>query len=149
MKKNAIIFSIIFSIILLAGCSFNSTKENREEDKNEAEKVTKLFYALVQKNDKDEAYKLFSDKFFKVTDKNKLDQMIEWTKKEGGNFTNYQLSSWNTLIVKGTDSKSEYSLIYEVKRPLINTEEIFSLEKEKDKIKIVGYKINLDIPNNK
>ena len=75
--------------------------------------------------------------------------MIEWTKKEGGNFTNYQLSSWNTLIVKGTDSKSEYSLIYEVKRPLINTEEIFSLEKEKDKIKIVGYKINLDIPNNK
>ena len=143
MRKIIIVFTV-FSILI--GCNFNNTQENREEDKKDAEKITLKFYSLIKENKKQEAFKLFSSKFFIETNENELNQMIDWTNKEAGSISNYSLTEWETIIVKGTDPKNDYLLVYNVTRSKINTQEIFFLKKENKEIKITGYKINLDIP---
>ena len=135
----------IFFLLLISSCTFNTIRENREEDKKEAEKVTQQFFTLVKENNKKELYKLFSDKFFQVTNKNQLNSIIDWGQKEGDSIIGYSIVSWKTTIVKGTNPKSDYLLIYNVKRKKISTEEIFSLQKENDTIKILGYRLNLDL----
>jgi hypothetical protein len=50
-------------------------------------------------------------------------------------------SGGETLVIKGTNPKSEYVLVYNVKRDIKNTQEKFTLHKEGDSIKIVGYDI--------
>ncbi|AZA63559.1 hypothetical protein EG345_01715 [Chryseobacterium carnipullorum] len=55
---------------------------------------------------------------------------------------------WETLIIKGSNAKSEYLLVYNVKRGMAKTEETFSMEKDKNgDIKIVGYRVNQDLLN--
>lgn len=44
---------------------------------------------------------------------------------------------------------SEYELTYDVNRNYGKTKEIISLKKEKDTIKITGYRIDFDIVPNK
>ncbi|MDC8102987.1 hypothetical protein ACNFU2_20590 [Chryseobacterium sp. PTM-20240506] len=149
-KKNYIKSSLLILVLLLiTSCNFNHIYENREEDKKEAEKITQKFYSLIKANRKEEILKLFSAKFFKATSKDKLIGMIDWTNKEAGSSSNYSLYEWETSVVKGTNSKAEYLLSYYVKRDKINTFEIFSLQKETDSIKIIGYEINLDVDKNK
>ena len=141
MKKY---FLILITFFFLS-CNFNRTFENREEDKKDAEKITTNFFILLKNNDRNGVAKLFSDKFFQVTSKEKLNQMLNYTNKVGGKMLNNSLSNWETTIVKGTNPKADYLMTYYVKRDSINTQEIFSLQKENDSIKIVGYKIDLDI----
>lgn len=62
-----------------------------------------------------------------------------------GNISNYSLSEWETIVATGANPKADYLLIYNAQRDKINTEEIFSLEKENDSIKIIGYKVNLEV----
>ncbi|MCD9853917.1 hypothetical protein LUD75_04335 [Epilithonimonas sp. JDS] len=135
----------VLLLLLMYSCSFNTTRQNRESDKKDAEKITQKFFTLMKQNNREQSYELFSSRFFKVTNKEKLNDMFDWTQKEGGAFSNYSLSHWETLVVNGTDSRSEYLLTYYVTREKMNTEEIFSMQKEGDSIKIVGYKINLDM----
>ena len=141
MKK----YFLILITFFLTSCNFNRTFENREEDKKDAEKITTNFFILLKNNDRNGVAKLFSDKFFQVTSKEKLNQMLNYTNKVGGKMLNNSLSNWETTIVKGTNPKADYLMTYYVKRDSINTQEIFSLQKENDSIKIVGYKIDLDI----
>lgn len=129
----------------MISCNYNETYSNREQDKQDAEKVIKKFYASIKENNKESTIKLFSKKFFLITNKQQLNEMINWTNEKGGTISNYTLSNWQTLIIKGPNPKSDYSLVYYIKRDSINTQEIFSLQKENDTIKIVGYKINLDV----
>lgn len=145
MKK----YLLILISLLLVSCDFNKYYKDREEDKQEAEHVTARFYSLIEENNKPEALTLFSDKFFQVTDRDKLNQMIEDTQREYGKMKNYNLSQWETLVVKGSNPKSEYLLTYNVQRDTVQTQETFSLQKENNKIKIIGYKINYDIYQNK
>lgn len=134
----------IFFLLFFSNCTFNTSRENREEDKKEAEKVTQKFFTLIKENNKQALYNLFSDKFFNVTSNDQLNQMLDIADKEGGKIKKITLSHWETNVVKGTDPKSEYYLAYYNIRDKMNTEEIFSLQKENNDIKIVGYKINLD-----
>lgn len=138
-------YILILITLFLTSCNLNRTYENREEDKKEAEKITQKFFSLVKENNKQEALKLFGKGFFKVSNKNELNQTIEWTKKEAGNISNYSLYEWETTVVTGTNPKANYLLVYNAQRDKINTEEIFSLEKENDSIKIIGYKVNLEV----
>ncbi len=48
-------FIILFVILTLINCSFNNVRENREEDKKDAEKITLKFYSLI-KEKKDKKY---------------------------------------------------------------------------------------------
>lgn len=142
-------FIILFVILTLINCSFNNVRENREEDKKDAEKITLKFYSLIKENKRQEVFKLFGSNFFEVSNKNELDKTIDWANKVAGNISDYSLSEWETSVVEGTDPKADYLLVYNVKRSKIMTQEIFFLKKENEKIKITGYKINLDISKNK
>lgn len=135
---------IAFSILFFS-CNINSTSTNNESDKIEAETVTNKFYHYLEMNEFDKAKSLFSNKFFEVTDKEKLDKIFRKTIEDCGNLTNFTLEDWNTFIVKGTNSKSEYILLYNVIREKKQTMEKIGLIKEGDDIKIVSYNVNFDL----
>lgn len=142
------LYFILISFLLIS-CSFNQTFSNREEDKKEAEEISKkFFWELKYGGNLDTIYNLFGNKFFEVTDKEKLLQIINTTQNDIGRVEEYNLVKWETLIVKGSNAKSVYLLVYDVKRGTSKTEETFSMEKDKNgDIKIVGYKVNHDLLN--
>jgi len=131
----------IFLLLLLISCTFNTTRENREEDKKEAEQIAQNFYILIKENNSEKAFKLISKNLFKVTSKEKFNQILNQSYIECGNIKNDSLVHWETLVIKGSNPKSEYVLIYNVKRDIKNTQEKFTLHKEGDSIKIIGYDI--------
>lgn len=133
------------SIILLSlfiSCNFNSINKNREEDKKDAEKITDQFYNLIKQNNKEEIFKLCGNELFKLAPKEKVNQMLDTSSSQFGNIESYSLIYWETTAIKGTNSKNEYILIYNVERDIKNTQEKFTLHKDNDSIKIVGYYIN-------
>lgn len=144
--KKYLVFSLV--LFLFIGCNFNKTYQNRESDRQDAEKITNEFYSLLNNHRIEKAFELFSNKFFQVTSKEKLKDMIDWTNANGGKVKKISLSNWQTLVNEGDTPIYDYSLTYYIERDSINTQEIFSLQKEYDTIKIVGYKINLDVQKN-
>jgi len=134
---------LLFCLTLIVSCSFNQTFTNRESDKDDAQKITqKLYWELLYGSNKDKIYELFSDKFFEVTDKDKLDELILSAQQESGVIKEYNLEHWETLVVKGSNASSQYLLTYDVVRESGTTKETFSMLKEDGIIKIVGYHIN-------
>lgn len=70
------------------------------------------------------------------------------TVNEIGPVEEYNLAKWETMVVKGSNARSQYFFMYNVKRGTTKTEESFTLEKNKDgDIKIVGYRVNQDMLN--
>lgn len=135
---------IILLTFLLVSCDFNTFRENKVEDKEEAQKVTEKFYSYLKKNNKEEIKKLFSPKFFKITSVKDFEQLLDWQINEGKKESAHSLVHWQTLVTKGTSAKSNYILEYDVKRGKIGTEEIFTLEKINGDIKIITYELNLN-----
>jgi hypothetical protein len=144
MKK----FYFLFISFILISCSFNEFYKDRESDKKDGEKIPQKFYwELRYGGNKEDIYKLFGEKFFTVTDKGKLDELLEVTNKIGP-VQEYNLVKWETMIVKGTNARSQYFYVYDVKRGSEKTEESFTLEKDKDgNIQIVGYRVNQNFSN--
>ncbi|MDH6252852.1 hypothetical protein M2347_002579 [Chryseobacterium sp. H1D6B] len=141
------IYTLLLLSFLLLSCDFKTFRENDPQDKLDAEKVTEKFYTLIKQDKKQEVFKLFSSEFFKVTKKSDLDQLIDWAIKESKTSSTHTLTDCQTNVEKGTNAKSEYILSYSVQRGTIKTDEGFTLKKEKDdKIRIVGYKINAELP---
>ena len=139
-------FSIIFSLIFLLSCNLNTTYSNRESDKREAEQITNKLYHYLEMQELEKAESLFSEQFFEVTDRETLNKIFTKTLEECGNLTNFNLEEWTTFIVQGTDSKSEYVLVYKITRHKKNTTERIGLIKEEDEtIKIVSYHVNFDM----
>lgn len=138
MKKYFFVLIIPF---FLVSCNFNSISQNREEDRKDAEEITQWFYRLVKNNDKAGAIKLISKNFLKTTPKEQFNQILDTSSAECGSIKSYSLSKWETFVVKGTNPRSEYVLVYDVKRTVKNTKEKFTLKKENDSIKILGYNI--------
>lgn len=141
MKKYLLIIFCLF----LTSCSFDKIYENREEDKNEAQKITEKFYYFLQQDNNSYAFKLFSNNFFKVTNQDKLSQVIDKTKNEYGKIQSDSLSNWRTHVTKGSNPISKYEMTYQVKREIGNTQEVITLQKENDTVKIIGYRIDFDI----
>jgi hypothetical protein len=145
MKK----YVLILIALILVSCNFNKTYHNREEDKKDAEKITEKYYQLIKGNNKQEAFKSFGEKFFdkkygKINSKEQLNQMIDDINIEcGDKILNTQLTIWETFVSVGTNPKSQYVLSYKVERNIQNTQEKFTLEKDDNSIKIVGYDVSL------
>ncbi|MBA5245547.1 hypothetical protein H1R16_03255 [Marnyiella aurantia] len=131
----------LLTLFILSSCNFNSTYQNRENDKIDAEKITHKFYYSQTYGNKNDALNLFSEKFFAVTNRDKLNEMISSSENDFGKITEYNLKNWETLIVKGSNPKSEYLLTYDVRREKEPTQETFSMIKENGIIKIIGYRI--------
>ena len=135
----------VFSIFLTS-CQLNTTSSNRESDKREAEEITNKFYHHLEMNEFDKAETLFSESFFEVTDREKLNKIFQKTIEDCGDLSNFELEEWNTFVVSGTDSKSEYVLLYKVTRDKKQTTERIGMVKEEDEnIRIVSYHVNFDM----
>lgn len=145
--KSKFLFLIAVSLILIS-CNFNQFYKDRESDKEDAEKVTQKFYwELRYGGNQENIYKLFGEKFFEVTDRDKLTELLNVTGQIGP-VQEYNLAHWETLVVKGSNPKSEYFFVYYVQRGTEKTQETFRLEKDDSgMIKIVGYHVNQDLLN--
>lgn len=130
---------------LMISCHFTSSSSNLESDRDEADLVIEELYDYLEEEEYDKAEKLFSEKFFEVTDRERLRKIFEVTRKKGGKIISNEIVDWKTFVVKGTDPKAEYRLIYKVKRDSATTNEDFGLMKEGNKIKIVGYHVTFDL----
>jgi len=133
---------ICFVLLIVAGfssCSMNTTYNNRESDKQDAERVAEQLYHFLKANEPQKAMSLFSPKFFSATDTNRLYQLLDTAKIVNGSIESYILANWQTNIVKGTDTRSDYVLVYVVRRERKDTQETILFEKEGESIKITGY----------
>jgi len=68
--------------------------------------------------------------------------MFDTSFSQFGNIKNDSLIYEQASVIKGTNSRNEYILIYNVNRDIKNTQEKFTLHKENDSIKIMGYYIS-------
>jgi hypothetical protein len=129
---------------MIIGCNFNAnvSYENEEKEKEDAQSVIALFYMYSNKNDMVNIVNLFSDSFFKITNKQELRDFLSYKQMKLGEFKDYSLKDWKTNRVKGTNPKTEYLLIYDVKYSSYNAIETISLIKEDGKIKIFGYDVD-------
>jgi hypothetical protein len=143
MKK--LLFTWTVSACVLCGCTFNSSYQNRENDKKEAEKVTNNFYALLELKQFNQVEKLFSDTFFSIVGQDGLSQVIKRSNEEFGSVVRDSLIEWETRVITGTNSRSDYTLRYDVSRTKKNTIETFSLRGEAKGIKIVGYNVSYSL----
>jgi len=139
----------LFIALLLISCNFNQFYKDRESDKKDGEKIPQKFYwELRYGANQEDIYKLFGEKFFAVTTKDKLAELINVTQNKIGPVQEYNLVKWETMIVKGSNARSEYFFTYDVKRGTEHTEETFTMEKnENGDIKIVGYRVNQNLLN--
>lgn len=137
MKK----YILVLIAFILVSCNFNKIYHNREEDKKESEKITEKFYALIKENNRQEAFRLASKNLFRATSKDNFNKILDNASIECGSIKNYSLNHWETIIIKGNNPRGEYVLIYDVNRSIKNTKEKFTLKKENDSIKILGYNI--------
>ncbi|MDR6545638.1 hypothetical protein J2810_001686 [Chryseobacterium rhizosphaerae] len=141
MKK----YILILISFLFIGCSYDKIYENREEDRQDAQKIINKFYFLVKEDNKKELFKLFSDRFFKEVGKERFEQILDKTDNDFGKVKDYELKDSWTQIIKGSNPISKYELSYLVTRNSTQTKEYFRLQKENDSIKIISYRLDFDI----
>ncbi|CAH0224264.1 hypothetical protein [Chryseobacterium sp. Bi04] len=130
---------------LFIGCSYDKIYENREADKQDAQKVINKFYFLIKEDNNKEVFKLFSDRFFKEVGKERFEQILDKTDNDFGKVKDYELTDSWTQIIKGSNSISKYKLSYLVTRDSTQTKEYFRLQKENDTVKIISYRLDFDI----
>jgi hypothetical protein len=142
MKK----YILILIAFIFVSCSYDKIYENREEDRQDAQKIVNKFYFLIQHdNSKKEIFKLFSNRFFREVGKERFEKILNKTDRDFGKIKDYQLTNSWTQIVKGSNPISKYELSYLVTRDSTQTKEYFRLQKEKNSIKIISYRLDFDI----
>lgn len=145
MKK----YFLLLISFLFIGCSYDKIYENRKEDKQDAQKVTEEFYSLIQQKNKEEIFKLFSDRFFKEVEKGRFEQILDKTTNDFGKVKDYELTDSWTQIITGSNPISKYELSYLITRDSTQTKEYFRMQKENDTIKIISYRVDFDLVQKK
>ena len=135
--------AVMLFTLALSSCQFNSTRTNMAGDKTAAEKVTDKFHEFIKAKNYDSVYTLFSKRFFAVTPKAKMTEILTATQNKLGDLKSDSLAEWQTRIVEGTNPSSEYIMRYTNHRQKYDSKEQFTLTKDADgKIRILGYNIN-------
>ncbi|SMC49025.1 hypothetical protein [Moheibacter sediminis] len=134
---------IAFTLIICSCTNeFTVQKKNNESDKREGERIMDIYFDNILLDKENENLSLFGKEFYKVSSKEKLMKENEFIKNKLGKLLGKELKHWETAVVSGTSSNSEYLFIYEIKREKYNSVETFYLIKEAlDSIKIHSYKI--------
>jgi hypothetical protein len=136
---------LIFLTLIISGCTFTTSRLNREGDRKDAEKVTDQFYAMIKAKKYDDMYNLFSFKFWAVTSVKKMNGIYTMTQNKLGDIVDMKLGDWQTKVVSGTDPSAEYRLTYNNHRQKFDSRETFLLMKDTDNvIRIVAYDIYSD-----
>lgn len=141
MRTSIITLCLIY---FLSSCNFsaNVKKENDVQDKDAAESTVGLFYIYMTNKTYDSIPKLMSNEFYKLVSEEELRVYLINKEKKLGEFKDYTLKDWKTTKTSGTESKTEYLLIYDVVYSNAHAEESISLVKEIEKVKILGYNVN-------
>ncbi len=129
-------------IIVLFSCNKNKEYINRQSDFNQAKAVVEEFYNKI--SSEDDFHILFSHK---LQSKEVINDILRLSDSLGGNRENTYTNNWYTKVIEGDSPSSTYGIECYVIRSIINTQEIFELLKEGDSIKIINFRINLDIGN--
>ncbi len=128
---------------LFAACTFTTSLDNRESDRDEAEKITNKFYEDLKANNYDVLDTLFSQEFFQASPKDSLLKFLNSMHKALGDITADSVIDWKTKITRGTVDSSDYRFLYAVKRTKHNSKETLRLVKvPSGKIKIVYYHVD-------
>jgi hypothetical protein len=136
-------YCLLIIIPIISACHFNSQYINRDQDKNDAEKITNLFYNDVKNGTiSDKTFELFSSKFWKSTDEEEFASFLINIQKELGILIEVKLDNWNTKVVEGTDPIYSYELTYLNTYEKCTAQETITLERENGVIKIVRYDIS-------
>jgi hypothetical protein len=141
-----LILSFFLLISAITGCTFTTSRLNREEDKAAAEKVTKKLFGLLKAKNYDATFNLYSDSLWVNTTKEKLKNIYSYTDGKLGDMKSDSLASWQTKVVSGTDPWAKYELIYQnqyEKGPAVV--EIVLIKEPDGKIKILGYHVKSDL----
>ena len=135
----------ILSAIMLIGCTLNSNKTliNRLEEKYEAEEITNEFFKYQDTNDT-AVVGLFSDSFVKKNGKEQLIELLNKNKIRFGSLKKITLERWETEFVPGTNSSSEYFLVFNNEYENHHVKESFKMHKGYGgKIEVINYKAEI------
>jgi|SRR5690606_29900123 hypothetical protein len=139
MKK---LLLILIIPILSTSCHFSNKYQNRESDKQDAEKITTELFGYMKTSDFEQATELFGDEFFKVTTKEDLIKIFESTQNKLGGLKSTELADWNTMVSEGAIEQGIYNLSYNGEFENDSAKLKLTLTKnENGKIKVVGYNI--------
>lgn len=146
MRRQAMKFTlpaIMFILLTMTACHFNSQYRNREEDKQDAEKITNQLFEQLKANDYEAANKLFSKKFFSVTDKETLFKIFSMTSEKLGPLKETEILKWETNRLEGSNPKAEYAFIYKCAFEKFPAKVTIRLIREEDgKIRIISYHVD-------
>jgi hypothetical protein len=142
MIKIRFVFVMVMLVIFITGCSFNASNLNEEFVKDEAEKVTGLFYENLEQNDYDAVGELFSEKFYKITPRDSFGVFLKKLKNDLGNYKSKTLTQWSSRRVTGTNPVTECVLVYSVKHDKFDAVEKITVIEENNRMKIFGYHVN-------
>lgn len=127
----------------ISGCHFNSSRINDPKDKGEAEWQVMEFYKHVKAREYEKTIPLLSSQFLQKSDTGTYLTFLRKYETELGRADSSVLVNYKTEVVNGDQPKATYVLIYKSCRPRGTFQETFSLIKEKEEVKIIGYNIKL------
>lgn len=138
MKK----LTLLVLLIAFSCNKVNTLRKNTESDKIEGEKITQIYFDNIKLEKPSDNLKLFGKDFLAKISKEDFIKQSSIVDVKLGKVIEKNLLKWETNIVDGTNPKSEYLFIYDVKREKYNSKETFYLTKEPtDSIKIHTYNV--------
>jgi len=135
---------LIFFILLLTNCKFNSQRVNNHYDTDAALEVTNNFYMYFHAQNYEKTYQYFGKKMLNISDTSKLKEFLINITDKYGKIVKYNMKNCESMVQSGTNPISEYHVVYENTYEKGTILEDFILEKENDTIKINGYHITTD-----
>lgn len=145
MKIHFKLLTLFLLSFVLHSCNVTSTRSNNISDKNEGQAIVSLYFQNHDEGNPEANEKLFSQLFLEDAGFEKFLKNQRFTDEKLGEIRWTELQHWETTVVSGTQSSSEYLFVYEVKRAKHNSIESFYLTKDdSDSIKIQQYKIESD-----
>jgi 1,4-dihydroxy-2-naphthoate octaprenyltransferase len=140
-------YVLILITLLILSCTTKTTVTyiDNVDDKKKAALVGENFYNALKNKDYKATYKLFSPKFFKVSNQENLRNSYIKISNDLGDIKNFGLTSSHTKTIKSDISTGEYTLIYNVKRTLHNTFETLTFYLEGENVRIVNYDVKYSL----
>lgn len=142
MKKVVLTIIVIVVSFICVECSFNGTYVDEVSEKIKAEKITEKLYGYIDKKNYKNAEKLFSESFFKVTNRQMLNDIFIKTNNDLVEYISNKLIDWKTKRIIGNNPSTEYLLVYDISYKSFKAKETINLLKEGQEIKIIGYNVN-------
>lgn len=133
---------VIWIVFLISACKFNTQRTNNYSDKNEGERIVGTYFGNILLERQELNKNLFSEDFFDEINYTTFLNNQRYLDNKLGKVLGKELKSWETSVLWGTNSKSEYLFVYKVEREKYDSFETFYLIKDdNDSIKIRNYKL--------